>query len=535
MNDNAQFEPVAAGDVNLGNTPETVIAFPYSDDYRVDVLLSSASNKWFPDLAAGQTRKVTYSFALSTGYLAGEDYAEESNGLTPFTATEKAATRAVFSYMSSILPITFMEVIETTSADSPVGDIRLVNNEQDSAGYALYPDNTDTKLRGDVFLANSAIKSSYATGTYEYDTIIHEISHALGLKHPGNYNAGSAPSTEPGNYLATSEDSKTLSVVSYAEQAQGLQRIDFAPYDLLALKYLYGLKAQKTDNSTYAWTDSIGAQLQTLIDDGGVDTIDLRSITTSNKIDLREGQSSSVGFTGSNASTPDVPALNNVQIAYGTLVESVIGSEQADQITGNAGNNAYEGRGGDDVLDGGEGLDRAIWSSPAAQYSLSATATGYAVQSLKSAEGTDQLTSIERLQFSDHSLALDLNGNAGITAKILGTVFGKSAVANQSFVGIGLHYLDDLSYSYTDLMQLAISARLGANPTSTQVVDLLYTNVVGTTPDAATRKSFTDLLDNGTFTVASLGVLAADTDLNKGNINLTGLVQTGLEYLPFAG
>jgi hypothetical protein len=52
------------------------------------------------------------------------------------------------------------------------------------------------------------------------------------------------------------------------------------------------------------------------------------------------------------------------------------------------------------------------------------------------------------------------------------------------------------------------------------VVDLLYINVVGQAPDANTRIAFADLLDNHTFTVGSLGVLAADTDLNKANINL---------------
>ena len=80
-------------------------------------------------------------------------------------------------------------------------------------------------------------------------------------------------------------------------------------------------------------------------------------------------------------------------------------------------------------------------------------------------------------------------------------------------------------------MQLAINTRLGPNATNAQVVDLLYTNVVGQAPDAATRKAFVDLLDNHTYTVASLGVLASDTDLNKTNINLVGLVQTGLEYV----
>ena len=133
------------------------------------------------------------------------------------------------------------------------------------------------------------------------------------------------------------------------------------------------------------------------------------------------------------------------------------------------------------------------------------------------------------------ALAFDMHGPAGVVAKTLGAVFGKDAVNNKSFVGIGLHFVDDLNFSYPSLMELAINARLGANASSAQVVDLLYTNVVGQAPDAATRKTFTDLLDNGTFTVGSLGVLAADTELNQTNIKLMGLAQTGLAYVPFGG
>lgn len=142
---------------------------------------------------------------------------------------------------------------------------------------------------------------------------------------------------------------------------------------------------------------------------------------------------------------------------------------------------------------------------------------------------------VEKLNFLDLSVAWDLYGNSGQVAKTLGAVFGKDAVNNKSFVGIGLHFVDELNFSYASLMELAINARLGANASSAQVVDLLYTNVVGQEPDATTRKAFTDLLDNGTFTVSGLGVLAADTEMNKVNINLVGLAQTGLEYTPFNG
>ena len=525
-------ELAAAAAVDLGNTPKTVIAYPYTGDERIDVLLPDAQSQWRPDLPAGQSRTVTYSFALSPAYLAGADYADDRKGLTPFNAAEKTAARSLFSYISSILPIQFVEIVESASSNSPVGDIRLVNNNQDSAGYAIYPNDVDKQYRGDVFLANSALSSTFAPGSYEYDTLLHEITHALGLKHPGNYNAGSAPSTDPGNYLASAVDSKTLSVVSYAEQAQGLQRIDFAPYDLLALKYLYGLKPQNTGDDVYTWTDRMGNQLQTLVDDGGHDTLDLKLLSTANTVDLREGHSSSAGITGSSADVPGVAAVLNVQIAFGTVIEDVLGSDQADELIGNASNNLFQGRGGNDILDGGDGLDTAVWSGQAAQYTVRIGPEGCTVQSQQSNEGTDELVHVERLRFQDQSLALDLQAGAGTVAKILGAVFGPAAVLNKQFVGIGLHYLDDLGMSYSGLMQLAIEARLGANPSSAQVVDLLYSNLVGQMPDAVTRKSYTDLLDKHIYSVASLGILAADTDINKDNIHLMGLSQTGLAYLP---
>ena len=531
MSSNHQFKESVFQKSVLSNTPKTVIAFPFSGDYRVDVLIEGPLEKWSPDLAAGQARTITYSFAMAEGYLSGANYAEERDGFTPFTTAQKNAAKNIFSYIGSILPITFVEVLETNLASSTVGDIRMVSNKQTSAGYAYTPNTADIQIRGDIFLSNAA-KKSFAQGSYEYDTLIHEIAHAIGLKHPGNYNAGSEPSKEPGNYLATSEDSKMLSVVSYAEHEDYLQRIDFGPYDLLALKYLYGLKPQNLGDNTYAWTDSIGGQLQTLVDDGGRDTIDLKNITQATVLDLREGYSSDVG-TWSYEEITNLPSQKNLQIAFGTLIEVVLGSNKADKITGNAGNNLFEGRGGNDVLDGGDGRDTAVWSGALSQHKFSNTQNVYTVEATTGTEGKDQVRNIERLKFQDQSLALDMAGNAGLTAKVLSAVFGKAALSNKQYVGIGLHYLDDLSFSYSNLLQLAINASLGANPSHEQVVNLLYTNVIGQAPDTATRKVYTDLLDNQTYTVAGLAVLAADTEFNKANVNLVGLAQTGLAYLPF--
>jgi hypothetical protein len=143
-------------------------------------------------------------------------------------------------------------------------------------------------------------------------------------------------------------------------------------------------------------------------------------------------------------------------------------------------------------------------------------------------DDTDYLTSIERLKFKDKSLAIDIDGNAGTTAKILGAVFGKASLSNKNYVGIGLSFLDS-SWTYDNLAGVALEAA-GAK-TNDQIVSLLWTNVIDTKPTAADKQPFIALLENG-MTAGALAHLAADSSFNTTNINLVGLAQTGIEYIP---
>ena len=222
--------------------------------------------------------------------------------------------------------------------------------------------------------------------------------------------------------------------------------------------------------------------------------------------------------------------LENLDLAAGSGNLSGAGNALDNVLTGNEGNNTLTGGAGNDSLDGGAGIDSASYAGNRASFTLAQSGAGFTVTDATGAEGADTLTNVERLQFADTKLALDLDGNAGTTAKILGAVFGAASVSNTVYVGIGLSYLDG-GKSYQDLMQLAIDANLGPGASHLAVVNLLYTNVAGVAPPPADRDYYVALLDSGAFTAASLGVLAADHDLNTGNINLTGLAQTGIEFV----
>lgn len=147
---------------------------------------------------------------------------------------------------------------------------------------------------------------------------------------------------------------------------------------------------------------------------------------------------------------------------------------------------------------------------------------------LKITNEVDYLVDIDRVLFKDTSMALDINGNAGATAKLLGAVFGKDSLANKQYVGIGLSFLD-AGMSTTTLASLAVDA---ANlKTNDQIVSTLWKNVFGTTASISDKAPYVKLLDDG-MSPGTLAWLAADTTFNKVNINLVGLAQTGIEYIP---
>jgi hypothetical protein len=219
------------------------------------------------------------------------------------------------------------------------------------------------------------------------------------------------------------------------------------------------------------------------------------------------------------------------------------GTSFADNISAYDGNDTISGGLGSDLIDGGAGIDTVKFSGQfgsgsLANYSIQKLIDGswsvsfigpiIAIFPLPPTDGIDTLTSVERLQFTDKSFALDLDGNAGNTAKIIGAVLGKAALKNPTYVGIGLSYLDK-GMSYSDLGALALNA-VGAT-TNDSIVSTLWLNVIGFPASALDKAPFIKMLADGMKT-GDLVALAADTAFNTTSINLVGLAQTGIEYTP---
>ena len=202
-----------------------------------------------------------------------------------------------------------------------------------------------------------------------------------------------------------------------------------------------------------------------------------------------------------------------------------------DMLMGQGAADTLIGLGGNDTLDGGAGLDTAVFSAMLSRYQIVRSGDTITVQDSTGAEGTDSLSNIERLKFQDECIAFDLDGNAGTAARILGAIAGSAAVQNKEYAGIALSLLDK-GMSAEELANTALNVMLGGNVTSTGVVQLLFQNLVGSAPDAASLALYTGMLDRGELSAGQLGVLAGNTDMNLQHIDIVGLAQHGLGYLP---
>jgi hypothetical protein len=151
-------------------------------------------------------------------------------------------------------------------------------------------------------------------------------------------------------------------------------------------------------------------------------------------------------------------------------------------------------------------------------------------------DGTDQLTKIERLKFSDKSLAMDLDGNAGNAARLLCTVFGQAAVKDPKYAGILINVFDQ-GLTKEQISQLAIDFIFGAKSTSSDVVKLVWKNLVGTEIRDSDLNTFTSLIGEGRLFTDSKAFISAvsDLDVTAQVIDLVGLSKAGWEYIPYGG
>ena len=198
-------------------------------------------------------------------------------------------------------------------------------------------------------------------------------------------------------------------------------------------------------------------------------------------------------------------------------------------LTGTAANDTLTGGTGSDTINGGAGLDTTVYTSRFAAYAVSALAAANSY-TVVSDEGDDSLLNMERLQFSDAFLALDLDGNAGQTYRLYQASFNRTP----DFAGLGgwIAAMD----AGTTPVQVATSfmasdefkGLYGASTTDAQFVALLYANALHRAAGAADVGYWVDQL-KGAQTRAQVLIAFSESAENKASVLpdiATGIVYT---------
>lgn len=373
------LQPASYGNLEAGNyilSMTTGTRPLYNDDMGASATLMTGGSSWAATPATPTT--VTFGFRET----APTYVSDGSNTISTFsqlTDAEKQACRAALARWSEISGITFQEVDDGTGyTDNATILFSNYSDATDGAGaFAYYADANGRgagNSAGDVYLnlAGGMSTTGLEVGSWSFFAVMHELGHAMGLSHPGPYNAGPGVNITYWNSAQFRQDSNQYSLMSYFEETYtganygGSYADTPLLYDITAAQALYGINTTtRTGDTVYGFNSNAGDAVYDFTqntdpviciwDADGVDTLDASGFSMNQTISLVEGSFSNIGGL-----------IGNVSIAYHAVIENAAGGAGADTITGNAyanvltgnaGNDTINGGAGDDTLDGGAGND----------------------------------------------------------------------------------------------------------------------------------------------------------------------------------
>lgn len=509
----------------------------------IDSLVYSSWNT-----SAHQSISLTFSFLQRP---TGDFTADDAKGFQPMTAAQQDAVHAALAGWASVANVTFTEV-------AGGGKLQFGTNDQradGSSAYAYLPQPGADHLY--MFLSTgSNANYDFTPGSYGPSVLLHESGHLLGLKHPGNYDSTGNPL--PGESLPKAQDSGDYTQMSYTPPSStgytGYYGTTPALYDIQAVQYLYGANlSYRTGDDIYSFSSR--STVQCIWDAGGVNTFDFSACTGTTLINLNAGAFSETSkalhnisiaygvtvqnaIAGSGGSTIYGNAADN-QITGGAGRDTVVftksyasyvlqssssgilvvgeGSDllkgvevlqfadrsiQASEVAavlptlGGTANDTFYAASANPVIDGGSGLDTLVFTGAHTGYEIGRVDGGY---SITSNGGSNVVSNLERLVFSDGGVALDTDGAAGQLYRLYQAAFVREPDAAGLGYWLGVQTggasLEAITHSF--LVSDEFFKQYGTQLNDDDFVTMLYRNVLHREPDQAGKDFHVAALHSG--------------------------------------
>ena len=368
--------------------------------YQAPVKVPRSGNPWIDGLTDGyrwgvapEDSVVGYTFISDTRERPGGEFAGY-----PSWGWSDYERRLMEDAMDAISNVSGVQFVDRGDDNDDEVEIWFYNLDEKASsgsfGFAYTPGSDSDEglvaLNWSLYQErDGTFKRDIASGSFYGITFLHELCHALGLKHPHDLGLNGQPrfpglsrrsnefrdsgdfgqNAHPWTQLSYVDKGARNGLVPKRDESYGFLQTPGA-LDIAALQWLYGInEATNSGPNVYRLPtkNKTGIGWKSIWDAGGVDRIDGSRARRPVRIDLRNapldlsddagGYTSRVdGIFGGFTIAHDWDGKSLQESAGLCVIENATGGKSDDILIGNGASNVLRGRQGDDILYAGGGV-----------------------------------------------------------------------------------------------------------------------------------------------------------------------------------